>query len=220
MSYDDPGLADQKPSLRLDARRNLDKLRNAAASAFNRSGLGVPLEEIARQAGVSTGTLYNRFGGREALIDEVFSEVLEDRLTTAVDRAEQESSPWQKFERYVWELGSLQAANPALNDLISQRYPGAQKLAAVCERGMSHARRFISEAQVAGSLRSDFGVDDLFLILWTNAALLRATTGEASGVWCRRMSMSIDGLRAPVSRPLPAGDPLAMAAVNQLLQQK
>ena len=50
--------------LRADARRNLDKLRAAAAEAFSERGLDMPLEEIAARAGVSIGTLYNRLGPR------------------------------------------------------------------------------------------------------------------------------------------------------------
>ena len=39
------------PGLRADARRNLEKLRAAAAEAFSERGLDMPLEEIAARAG-------------------------------------------------------------------------------------------------------------------------------------------------------------------------
>jgi len=60
--------------LRADARRNLDKLRAAAAEAFSERGLDMPLEEIAARAGVSIGTLYNRLGPRDALVDAVVAD--------------------------------------------------------------------------------------------------------------------------------------------------
>src|SRR6516225_8646794 len=62
------------PGLRADARRNLEKLRAAAAEAFSERGLDMPLEEIAARAGVSIGTLYNRLGPRDALVDAVVAD--------------------------------------------------------------------------------------------------------------------------------------------------
>ena len=68
------GLAGERP-LRADARRNVEKVMEAAAEAFARDGLDVPLEDIARSAGVRAGTIYNRFGGREGLLDAVVADV-------------------------------------------------------------------------------------------------------------------------------------------------
>jgi AcrR family transcriptional regulator len=45
----------------------MEKVMEAAAEAFARDGLDVPLEDIARSVGVRAGTIYNRFGGREGL---------------------------------------------------------------------------------------------------------------------------------------------------------
>lgn len=208
---DIPISEDKTPRLRKDARLNLDKLYVAAMAAFQEFGLEVPLKEIASRAGVSTGTLYNRFGSREALIDAVVSKVASARLEAAVNRARSAVDPWQRFERYLWELGELQAETPMLNDIFSHAYPQAKQLAAVCEQSMSQAQRFIEEAQADGSLRSDLVQDDFFIILWTNACLLRATTGKASGSWRRRMALIIDGLRASAAHPLPAEATIAEA---------
>jgi AcrR family transcriptional regulator len=41
----------------------------AAAELFAERGVDVPLEEIAKRAGVSIGTLYNHFPNRGALLD-------------------------------------------------------------------------------------------------------------------------------------------------------
>ena len=43
----------------------------AAAELFAERGVDVPLDEIARRAGVSIGTLYNHFPNRGALLDAV-----------------------------------------------------------------------------------------------------------------------------------------------------
>ncbi|WP_245979832.1 TetR/AcrR family transcriptional regulator [Streptomyces diacarni] len=76
--------------MRADAQRNAEKLRAAAAELFQERGLQVPLEEIARRAGVSHGTLYNLFGTREALIDEVVT----DRAARRGAWKRSPSGPW------------------------------------------------------------------------------------------------------------------------------
>lgn len=57
--------------LRADARRNREALLTAAHEALLDAG-EVHVEEIARRAGVSVGTLYRHFETREALIAEVY----------------------------------------------------------------------------------------------------------------------------------------------------
>jgi AcrR family transcriptional regulator len=53
--------------LRADARRNRERLLEAAAAELARKGADASLEEIARKAGVAIGTLYRHFPTREAL---------------------------------------------------------------------------------------------------------------------------------------------------------
>lgn len=45
-------------SMRADALRNRERLVSAAAVLFTERGLDVPLDVVARHAGVSIGTLY------------------------------------------------------------------------------------------------------------------------------------------------------------------
>src|SRR5690242_12509208 len=98
--------------MRKDAQRNIELLRVAAVAAFREHGLEVPIEEIARRAGVSPGTVYNRFGGRDALIDSVMPDLLEARVQEALRRAEAEPDPWAAFALYVTLLCELQATDP------------------------------------------------------------------------------------------------------------
>ncbi|WP_045879959.1 helix-turn-helix domain-containing protein [Pseudofrankia sp. DC12] len=69
--------------LRADARRNRDRIIATAKLAFADDGPDVPMEEIARLAGVGVGTLYRRFPDREALV----LAVVRDSLATALARA-------------------------------------------------------------------------------------------------------------------------------------
>jgi AcrR family transcriptional regulator len=72
-----------KRTLRADARRNRARLLQVAAEAFATGGLSVPLDEIARRAGLGPGTLYRHFPTKQALLEAVVN----DRLQTLVDAA-------------------------------------------------------------------------------------------------------------------------------------
>jgi AcrR family transcriptional regulator len=74
------GLADraslshaQRPK-RADARRNYERLVEQARVAFAESGVDASLDEIARRAGVASGTLYRHFPTRLDLIEAVLAE--------------------------------------------------------------------------------------------------------------------------------------------------
>ena len=59
---------------RADARRNYAQLVEQARSAFAEFGVDASLDEIARRAGVASGTLYRHFPTRLDLIEAVLAE--------------------------------------------------------------------------------------------------------------------------------------------------
>jgi AcrR family transcriptional regulator len=64
--------------LRADARRNREALITAARDAFLGGDTDAHVEEIARRAGVAVGTLYRHFDTREALIEEVYRQEVDE----------------------------------------------------------------------------------------------------------------------------------------------
>src|ERR1700685_4594288 len=59
--------------MRADARRNYEQLVEQARIAFAESGVDASLDEIARRAGVASGTLYRHFPPRLDLIEAVLA---------------------------------------------------------------------------------------------------------------------------------------------------
>ncbi|MEU6356191.1 helix-turn-helix domain-containing protein [Streptomyces sp. NPDC047072] len=189
--------------MRADARRNAEKLRAAAAEVFRERGLQAPLKEIARRAGVSHGTLYNLFGTREALIDEVAVDVAAALLGEVAEQALAQDDAWEGFAYYTRKVCELQATEPAIGDVVTGRYPGAARLMALCERTLSSAERIIERAQRAGTLRPDFTREDLLFLFGSNALLARAAKGVAPDAWLRGLAFTLDGLRTEAAHPLP-----------------
>jgi AcrR family transcriptional regulator len=69
--------------VRADARRNRDRLLEAAVRAFASGGADVTLDAIAKTAGIGIGTLYRHFPTREALVEAAYRQELA-RLCDAV----------------------------------------------------------------------------------------------------------------------------------------
>ncbi len=106
---------------RADAEQNRQLLLETAKAAFAEKGASVPLEEIARTAGVGIGTLYRHFPNREALLQDVYADESE-KLAAAAERLIAEEAPvdalreWLRlFVRY---FATKQLVIGALNTLV------------------------------------------------------------------------------------------------------
>lgn len=163
--------------LRRDARDNRAKLHAAALEIFLARGLDAPLEEIARAAGVSIGTLYNRFGSRDGLIDAVITDVARGRLQALAATVLAHDTPRRRLDAFVHGMIELQRDDPALNDAILRRFPGAAALTSVCEHSAALGRRLVREAHADGCLAPDFTEDDLFNLLWLAGLASREPDG-------------------------------------------
>lgn len=62
----------QVKAMRADARRNYERLLGAAAEAFAEHGERASLDDIAKRAGVGSGTLYRHFPTRQALLEAAY----------------------------------------------------------------------------------------------------------------------------------------------------
>ena len=152
--------------LRRDAQDSVAKLRGAALDIFLAKGLDASLHEIARGAGVSIGTLYHRFGTREALIDAVIPDIAGSRLQALGATVMAQGTPRQRLKAFVHGMIKLQRDDPALNDAVLRRYPDAAALVGVCDRSTELGQTLVRDAHSDGSLSPDFTEDDLFSLLW------------------------------------------------------
>lgn len=166
--------------MRADALRNLEKLTAAAVSLFESKGLGVPLDEIVKEAGVSPGTLYNRFANREAIIDAVLPELAERRFEALVEITERQSGSWMRFATYVEQTCLQQEQDPLLNDVVSRRYPESRELREVCDRALSFGESLLREAQKDGQAIVEFGREDLFFLFWSHGLSVRNEEGNSA----------------------------------------
>ncbi|GAA4304474.1 AcrR family transcriptional regulator [Actinomadura luteofluorescens] len=195
-------MAGKSRPLRADAVRNRDKLVAAAAAVFGERGLDAPLDEVARRAGVSIGTLYNHFPSRESLFDAIFPARLA-ALDAIVERSLADPDPWSGFVVYIEGLFALQAEDRGLNDALARRFPLAPELNTACDRGFGHLVTIMARAKEAGALRPDFEPQDVVTLMWAMSQVIRESADVAPDAWRRCLGFFLDGLRSEAARPLP-----------------
>jgi AcrR family transcriptional regulator len=189
--------------LRQDAARNRERLVAAAREVFRRKGLDAPLEEIARDAGVAIGTLYNRFPARAELVDAALGPLAQQGVEVA-ERALRASDPWDGFACYMEGICALLAGDRGYADLHRSRVAGTPVIDAALERTSVLKAAIVTRAKAAGVLRADVESADLVLLFWGIAAIADATRDRAPDAWRRQLALLLDGLRPSAARPLPA----------------
>ena len=192
--------------LRADAERNRERIVTAAARLFAEQGLSVPLEDVARSAGVGVATLYRRFPTRTDLAIAAF----ERNMTSYIDAVEKAFSnprPWDGFRELVFDLCALQASDPGLRALLTTAFPASSVIEQRAAETVDKVGEVIARAQQDGSLRSDIGVGDVVVMLLANAGVLEATREHAPEAWRRFAALMIDAFRAGEHAPLPPPTP-------------
>ncbi|GAB3705817.1 TetR/AcrR family transcriptional regulator [Amycolatopsis oliviviridis] len=177
-----------KPVLRADARRNRAKVLAAAEEAFAVDGLAVPLDEIARIAGVGAGTVYRHFPSKEALFQAVVLDRVEQFAQEARDLLTAED-PGEAFFDFFKRVVQQASRNRALCDALAETTGLGFKVSAGNDfRAASQA--LLTRAQAAGAVREDIDGDDLRALIAGCLAAERYSLEERHLV-----RIVIDGLR-------------------------
>jgi AcrR family transcriptional regulator len=171
----------------------------AGREVFAEQGSGATLEEVARRAGVGIGTLYRHFPSRDALVEAIYEEHMGE-VVAAGETAVAESDAWCGLVGFLEHVLDLQARNLPLRNVFLQHPAG---------RGVAERRKaigplveqMIARAREQGSLRDDFTVGDLSMVMWSFAPLLEATADAAPGVWRRHLRIVLDGMRPAGATP-------------------
>ncbi len=185
----------QHAGQRSDARRNHELLVAAAREVFAERGLEASLEEIARRAGLGIGTLYRHFSSREALVEAIFEGRIGE-LVALGEVAEAEADAWQALVLMLAGTLELQAGDRVLKDVLMRYPPGEGRLASAREELRAVFERTLERAREQGTLRADFALSDLAMVLWSFGPLIDATAEVAPNAWRRHLHWLLDGLRA------------------------
>ena len=190
------------PPLRVDAERNRDRILVAAREAFAVRGLDVPMEEVARRAGVGVATLYRRFPSRSELIAGAF-EAKMAAYAEAVEQALAEPDAWVGFAGYVERVCAMQAEDRGFTNVLTMTFPSCKAFEAARDRSHAGLVQLIERAKAISKLRTDFVPEDLVMVLMANAGVVSATGDAAPDAWRRLVAYLLQAFAAPNAEPLP-----------------
>lgn len=183
-------MAQARP-LRADAARNRARVLEVAYEMFAAEGLSVPIDEIARRAGVGAGTVYRHFPTKE----DLFRAVVQDRLQRIVEAGHEllaSGNPGEALYIFlrsmVVELGTDRGLVEALAGFeidIETAAPHAE------EAFLGLLGDLLRAAQKAGTARPDVGVPEVKALL-VGCQAMQSYNAELAE---RVTSVVVDGLR-------------------------
>ena len=188
-------LAARRPH-RADAARNFDAIVRAAREEFTERGGQVPVEDIARRAGVGVATLYRNFPTRDDLIEAVYVAEVDQVCEYAAELAG--LAPGKALDAWLVRFAVYMNAKRALIEGLT-RVSQVREFEAyrTCRTAIYAAGGPLLEAaQASGAARTDISIDDV----------MRFIMGVTAGVYTgddqrdRVIRLAIDSVRAPGAR--------------------
>ena len=188
--------------LRADAARNRARVLEVAYQTFADEGLAVPIDEIARRAGVGAGTVYRHFPTKEALFEAIVL-TRHERMTAQARLLAGARDPGAAFFDFLAALVDEGRVKRDLADaLAAAGFDSSPAAARVGQEFRDAVAELLARAQRAGAVRDGVGIADLM-------ALLRGISLAVRDAWeadqpRRLLEIVCGGLRPPVSPPAGA----------------
>jgi AcrR family transcriptional regulator len=179
----------QRPK-RADARRNYDKLIEAARAAFTERGSSTSLEEIARRADVGIGTLYRHFPTRQDLLQAVYVEEVEALAASAAEFAA--LPPWDALVGWLRRFVAYAIAKRALSDELLATIGMESSVFRQCHEMIWEAGRpLVRRAQEAGVVRPDTDFTEIVKMVSGISQVKWAEPDQLDKI----LLLALDGLR-------------------------
>jgi len=180
--------------LRADARRNRERILEAAKDVFGEQGADAQMDDVARRAGVGVGTVYRHFPNKDVLMGELVTEKFRT-FTEQGREALEEKDAWaglcgllERTAEHMSENVALQDALRTTSAAFEYAEPARLELNAVLDR-------LVKRAQREGKLRKDLKTDEIGMLM---GGLCASMSGPplVQRDWRRHLQILIDGLRA------------------------
>ncbi|MEV5963074.1 TetR/AcrR family transcriptional regulator [Kribbella sp. NPDC051952] len=148
--------------MRADARAKRAAVLTAAVDVFTERGVEIPLDEVARRAGVGIATLYRHFPTREALITGAYVQQI-GMLCDGVEKLLADLPPDEALITWMQNFVGHVAGRPGMAQALKSVVVSTDHEAAA----LSHAKVYTALEELldagvdAGLFRADVTVDDL-----------------------------------------------------------
>jgi AcrR family transcriptional regulator len=180
-------------SPRADAARNRARVLDAARDLFANRGADVPLDEIAREAGVGPGTVHRHFPTKSALLAAIIVERLEQRAADGLALA-QGGDPEALFE-FLTRLLDDGRENLVVKAALSQAGFDLRKAAGPTVERLDEAfARLLALARRGGRVAKRVDLEDVKAAL-VAALAAQEYLGDRPARVARARELVLSGLR-------------------------
>jgi AcrR family transcriptional regulator len=175
---------------RADARRNYEKVVSAARDCFADGGASTSLEEIARRAQVGIGTLYRHFPSRQALLEAVYVDEVEELCRSAADLAE--LPPWEALVGWLHRFVAYLATKHALaGELLNYVDRDAELFKSSRAALYAAGGPLLERAQQARVVRADTDLTEVIQMVGGIAKIPSSDPAQIDHI----LEVALDGLR-------------------------
>jgi AcrR family transcriptional regulator len=192
--------------LRADARRNRERILAAASAAFAEQGLDVGVAEIARRAGVGTGTLFRHFPTKRDLAVAVMVERSAETRAALAD-ALAEPDPWRALEGLMTRTVELASRNRCIAQASSEEVLDDPRLVAIRQELLDGLATVLARCRDAGVIRPDLTPADIQVLIGAIGSMAERLCRAQPDLWRRYLRIVLDGLRPDGRGPLEPGPP-------------
>jgi AcrR family transcriptional regulator len=177
--------------MRADARRNYDRLVEAARAVFAARGSEASIDEIARTADVGVGTLYRHFPRRIDLVEAVYREDV-DTLVARGEALLTQAAPWEALAQWLEAFVAYAAAKRTFLTELHEAFEKNPDLAVSSREKIGAATgRLLTRAQEAGVVRPDISQSELMQLVGGMCMARGATEEQNLGL----LTFVLDGIR-------------------------
>ena len=179
--------------MRADARRNRERILTAAKEAFGARGDETQIDDVAAQAGVGVGTVYRHFPTKEALMGELVRQKFALIVEHAREGLEQEGEPFEVFAAVLRRNCEVTAKDAGAQDALMRAGDEVWEYAQETYDELHVVvQQLIDRAQAAGTMRPDFSVADMPMLMCG----VSSSMAHGGWEWRRHLEILLDGLRA------------------------
>ena len=183
-------------AMRADARRNRERILEAARLAYAEHGRDVQIDEVAQRAGVGVGTLYRHFPTKTSLAGALAREHFEALCVIAQAALDAPGTPGERFESLIWDAARLAERDTAIAEVMAGEPAVFDYVQEPLERLQGLGALLVAAGVESGELRADAEVGDIPVIMCGLGQVI-ATTGQRPGPgWERYVTIALDGMRA------------------------
>ena len=199
--------------MRADAKRNRERLLEAARLVFIESGPRAPLEVISRRAGVGIATLYRHFPDRHILVRAVAADVLVRTAEEGLASLAEGPDAFSALRRYMH--AALDIGVAAIMPLLAGDLDADPSVLLLRDEAARAQRRLILRAKREMSLRREITFGDIGLVLNRFSRPIGGLEpGLESDIAHRHLDVFIDGLRADSATGTLRGPALSLNSLR------